>query len=221
MTIKTKVHHGPPVVLFPPDNRWADPFCRPLDPQVASNSGLQPARDRRGAEAYGLSSQKLSEMAEDFDRRRGLNVGRCMRACLAGFSQLTVLKWSLVEMLLFFFGSHGLGSLLQEVEPVRQGVPMASLILRYSHARFGCGMRHARRYIRSGRLRGAVVAVMRGGEVVAVWELGSFTKQTVFKLYSITKAMENGENDGKPTLKSRTPARQNSQKGRKGGKRCV
>ncbi|CAJ1356637.1 unnamed protein product [Effrenium voratum] len=79
--------------------------------KAQENAARRAALARRGAEAYGLSSQKLSEMAEDFDRR----------------------------------------------------------------------------YIRSGRLRGAVVAVMRGGEVVAVWELGSFTKQTVFKLYSITK----------------------------------
>lgn len=42
-------------------------------------------------------------------------------------------------------------------------------------------------YIQSGLLKGAVLAVVRHGQVVAVWEFGDYTQNTVFKLYSISK----------------------------------
>eukprot|EP00931_Biecheleriopsis_adriatica_P090494 TRINITY_DN64475_c0_g1_i1.p1 TRINITY_DN64475_c0_g1~~TRINITY_DN64475_c0_g1_i1.p1 ORF type:complete len:549 (+),score=64.14 TRINITY_DN64475_c0_g1_i1:72-1649(+) len=44
-----------------------------------------------------------------------------------------------------------------------------------------------KKYIDTHRLKGALLAVVRHGEVVAVWELGSYKTDTVFKLYSITK----------------------------------
>ncbi|CAE7301756.1 mlcH [Symbiodinium natans] len=43
------------------------------------------------------------------------------------------------------------------------------------------------RYISAGLLKGALLAVVRRGEVVALWELGQYTSKTIFKLYSITK----------------------------------
>jgi len=43
------------------------------------------------------------------------------------------------------------------------------------------------RYITPGLLKGALVAVVRRGKVVALWELGQYRSKTVFKLYSITK----------------------------------
>mmetsp|Transcript_31700 Transcript_31700/g.75600 ORF Transcript_31700/g.75600 Transcript_31700/m.75600 type:complete len:514 (-) Transcript_31700:32-1573(-) len=43
------------------------------------------------------------------------------------------------------------------------------------------------RYIDSGRMRGALVAVVRRGQIIGVWEMGGYNSETVFKLYSITK----------------------------------
>ncbi|CAJ1335628.1 unnamed protein product [Effrenium voratum] len=44
-----------------------------------------------------------------------------------------------------------------------------------------------KRYIRAGLLKGAVVAIVKSGKVIALWELGNYTSNTVFKLYSISK----------------------------------
>ncbi|CAE7205180.1 unnamed protein product [Symbiodinium necroappetens] len=43
------------------------------------------------------------------------------------------------------------------------------------------------RYITPGLLKGALVAIVRRGKVVALWELGQYKSTTVFKFYSITK----------------------------------
>ncbi|OLQ15209.1 Esterase EstB [Symbiodinium microadriaticum] len=43
------------------------------------------------------------------------------------------------------------------------------------------------KYIDSGRMRGALVAVVRRGQIIGVWEMGGYNSETVFKLYSITK----------------------------------
>ncbi|CAK9118228.1 unnamed protein product [Durusdinium trenchii] len=52
-----------------------------------------------------------------------------------------------------------------------------------------------RRYIQTGKLKGGVLAVVRAGKVVGIWELlgcrtfmfGEYNSETVFKFFSISK----------------------------------
>ncbi|CAK9118224.1 unnamed protein product [Durusdinium trenchii] len=44
-----------------------------------------------------------------------------------------------------------------------------------------------RRYIQTGKLKGGVLAVVRAGKVVGIWEFGEYNSETVFKFFSISK----------------------------------
>ena len=43
------------------------------------------------------------------------------------------------------------------------------------------------RYVRTGKMKGGLLAVVRSGKVVGVWEMGKYSSDTVFKFFSISK----------------------------------